>query len=121
MENEFTCIKCGKTKPVHHDGGTGYAVQDDGGRVCYSCCAEIDQEYMRSHSRIDLYLCKGITGLWEVTNWPGTLRFPVAPRKGKHNIAGSRYDVWFFFACHMWHGVQYGEWTQICHCKRVAK
>ena len=72
---------------------------------------------MTEHGRIMLYLSNG-----EVMNWPGTLRFPAHVRKGRHNIAGSRYDVWFAGPDgFQWHGVQYGDNTQICHCKRTKQ
>lgn len=71
---------------------------------------------MDKHGKTTLYLSNG-----EVTNWPGTLRFPLwSSKRGRHNIAGTRKDVWFKDGSgNMWHGVQYGEFTQICHCKRL--
>jgi hypothetical protein len=61
-----------------------------------------------------------------VANWPGTLEFKVAKMTvGHHNIAGTRYDVWFTVVnvetgCREnWHGVQYGENTMICRCRRL--
>lgn len=61
--------------------------------------------------------------VWAITNWPGSLSFPVyGVRKGRHNIAGSRYDCWFNGPDgHVWHAVQYGEWTQIAHCRRTKE
>jgi len=58
-----------------------------------------------------------------LTNWPGTLRFdPHYIKKGRHNIAGTRYDVWFPGPDgHIWHGINYGENTQITHCKRTKQ
>lgn len=70
--------------------------------------------------RIALYLIKREMKYF-ITNWPGTLEFPALQvRSGRHNIAGTRIDVWFFVGKQQWHGVQYGEWTQICHCKRLS-
>jgi hypothetical protein len=69
---------------------------------------------MAQRGRIALYY----TGD-EVINWPGTLRIPVDySSAGRHNIAGTRTDVWFRFGGAEWHGVTYGEMTQIVHCKR---
>ena len=32
------------------------------------------------------------------------------------------YDVWFIGPDGKeWHGVQYGDLTQVCHCRRVGK
>ena len=110
----ITCVNCGKDLD---DMQCGYTQEHD--PVCYVCCAINDSEYMTNHNKIDLYLCKHNDG-WKVTNWPGSLQINVnTPKKGKHNIANNRYDVWFKFAGKFWHGVQYGDWTQICHCKVV--
>lgn len=130
MPNLFKCNVCGQFKEVHTSGGTGYAVKDDGSNVCYACCAEEDGTWMRTHGRITLYLsCEGPGAFRprfhgghfaKVSNWPNTLSLPVATRKvGRHNIAGFRYDVWFNFEGETWHGVQFGDNTQICHCRRV--
>ena len=55
-----------------------------------------------------------------VTNWPGTLKLRVTGRKmGSHNIAVWRYDMWFQFEGFLWHGVRYGNNTQLVHCKRT--
>ena len=97
----------------------GYGRTLDGKAHCYSCIAIFDQESMDNdgHSkRLPLYLSGN-----EVTNWPGSLRFRVVEQSsGRHNIAGTREDVWFHDRHgHTWHGVQYGQWTQIVHCKRL--
>lgn len=58
---------------------------------------------------------------WSITNWPASLVFsPTRVRKGAHNIARHRHDAWFVGpdGC-IWHGVQYGDNTQIIHCKRT--
>jgi transcription elongation factor Elf1 len=129
MKNEtFTCTRCKQEKPVQHSGGTGYGKDANGNIVCYACCAELDKEQMTKGEPITLYLtCQDflpwkqqshhISG--KVTNWPGTLEIPCNGWTGCHNIAGIRYDVWFTFAGHKWHGVQYGNNTQLCHCKTV--
>lgn len=113
----FICCDCSQEKPMQDSGGPGYAVLDDGRKVCYACCAERDKAYMVEHGRITLYFDNKAR---LVTNWPGTLWFDCAVRTGNHNIAGIRYDVWF--TDHLgkkWHGVRYGHHTQLCHCKRL--
>jgi hypothetical protein len=75
------------------------------------------------HSRhLPLYLTTR-DGRHEVTNWPGTLRFHVTRHwTSKHNLGGTRTDVWFTGPDgHLWHGVQIGEWNQICHSKRTKQ
>lgn len=97
----------------------GYGIDREGKKHCFACCAERDKTDMRENGKICLYLTKGAED-WKVTNWPGSLSIPVPqPKTGRHNLAGSRYDVWFSFERKLWHGVQYGENTQICHCKRI--
>jgi hypothetical protein len=116
----FTCSKCQK-EIIHVDTlTTGYGVNDKGEKVCFSCCALDDQQYMRDHGRIDLYLVQRvIKGMkkYFVINWPGTLEFPASVKKGFHNIARTRYDAWFTFEGKEWHGVNLGEFSQICRCK----
>jgi hypothetical protein len=119
MTHVFNCHVC-KQMITHDDTlTTGHGLDRDGNKTCFVCCGKQDREAMVRDGRITLYLTdKG------VTNWPGTLVFKpfTAPRKGYHNIARTRYDVWFVGPDkHIWHGVQYGEWTQICHCKRTRE
>ena len=125
-EHKFTCADCGEKK-VHVNpngcGGTGYAnVREDGieKRVCYDCCAKRDIASMAADGRAVLYLTKR-EGKQFVTNWPGTLTLPVKhSRPGRHNIAGTRETVWFTGPDRkQWWGFCYGQWTQLCHCKRL--
>src|SRR5678809_1488015 len=87
---------------------------------CYDCCAEVDRQWMRENGRISLYLSRDDGGHWYVSNWPGSLKFdPLRQSTGRHNIGGHRHDVWFRFEGEVWHGVQIGEWNQVCHCRRT--
>lgn len=130
------CDYCGEVKSHESDFTTGYATNKDGKKLCFDCCAVEDKKYMIEHGNskgLPLYLTPaknppttprlaGETyGTYEVTNWPGTLRFKCnKPKKNYHNIAGHRYDVWFDGPDgFLWHGVNYGENTQIVHCKRT--
>lgn len=98
----------------------GYGIDADGKRHCYACCAVRDRAQMEEAGKATLYLVEERGKRPEITNWPGSLRFPAGPvRKGRHNIAGTRYDTWFDGPGGTWHAVQYGENTQIAHCKRV--
>lgn len=126
-ELSFECMDCGETKLCPPNaGGTGYAVDRDTQlKVCYDCCAARDKKDMESYDKFLLYLCKEAEPVsspcgYVVSNWPGTLKFPVQTmKKGGHNISGSRRDVWF--KDHVgseWHGVQYGNFSQICYCKK---
>jgi hypothetical protein len=90
--------------------------------ICYACCGEHDRRRMLETGKATLYLCQREPGAWVVSNWPSSLVFPVHhKRTGRHNMARRRYDAWFTGPDGKnWHGVQYGDNTQICHCKRVA-
>ena len=124
MLHKFTCDRCGESKEYESDHFSGYGTNSKGEKICFLCCAATDKQYMRDTGKAILYLN------WNnpedlndkkpvVTNWPGTLTIPCwGFSKGNHNIANIRYDVWFTFEGKEWHGVMYGNYTQICHCKR---
>jgi hypothetical protein len=124
-------LDCGHVPSAHGEHTTGTAHTHDGKEICWDCCALLDTAHMLvdgSTQRLPMYLSrKSILqqndGTWFVSNWPGSLSFPVQRiTKGKHNIARTRYDVWFYGPDgFIWHGVQFGEWTQICHCKRTRE
>ena len=125
------CSIC-KKEIVPEGLAAGYARLKNGRKICYDCCAERDKKDMRATGKAILYLteipvfkedserlgnCPIKCG--EVTNWPRTLRFPLYKiYKGRHNIAKIRQDVYFDFEGTEWHGVCYGHYTQILHCKR---
>ena len=118
METHFTCSKCG-SEITHNDNFTaGYGLDDQNNKICYACCGEIDKDFMREHGKITLYLVER-QGKWFVTNWPSSLEFRASVKVGHHNIAGKRYDAWFVFEGYYWHGVKYGDNTEICHCKKT--
>lgn len=127
-QTTFHCARCGQDKPILPIGGTGYG-ERDGAKVCYACCGELDRAEMIETGRATLYLAKvDFSPLsmgcdrsgHRVSNWPGTLAFFCHVRKSRHNMAGNRYDVWFRGPDgKQWHGVQYGDNTQICRCRRT--
>lgn len=129
-------LECGHPESPHSDITRGYGTDSQGNRHCYACCAERDKQQMRDTGKICLYLtyesganmrtdngCNRFAfGRYfdgKLTNWPGSLSIPCRVRIGQHNIARTRYDVWFVFEGQEWHGVQYGENTQICHCRKT--
>lgn len=121
------CHNCGaELQANQRPGGLGYATSetDDGANLfaCYDCCALIDKFAMGWVGRAVLYLTEDAKGR-AVTNWPGTLRFPVISYSvGKHNMGRRRYDVSFYGPDrHVWHGIVIGENTQICSAKRTKK
>lgn len=117
----MNCDSCSQTIVKPENGfTTGYGTDSEGRRHCYACCAERDRQSMRETGRATLYLVKRDDG-WHATNWPGSLdiKLHAEPRKGYHNMARYRYDVWFDAFGRSWHGVQYGDNTQILHCRSV--
>jgi len=119
-------LECGHEPSAHEAFTIGYGSDELGNRSCYDCIAVLDRNEMNRTGKATMYLSSEelIPGLksWKVTNWPGSLVFTIggAIKYGKHNFAGTRYDVWFSASGATWHGVQYGDNTQIVHCKRVA-
>jgi hypothetical protein len=132
----WQCADCGKVAELGaHDGcGTGYGYDAQNRVICYACCGARDLAAMLETGRACLYLtCDAPTprqrphagsfdyAPYRLTNWPGTLEFKArGARIGRHNFAGRRYDVWFKGPDgHEWHGVTYGDNTQICHVRRT--
>jgi len=105
-------------KDIIPDGiGTGYGTDKNGNKICYACIADIDKKDMTESERQVLYY----DGM-NITNWPGSLKIRVlSKRKGKHNFAETRTDVWFAFNGHLWHGTQYGNLSQLCYCKQLKQ
>lgn len=124
-QETFHCADCGQDKLISFNGGAGYGICRDNPdhKICYDCCGKRDRADMIETGKATLYLLRDESGQHNVTNWPGTLRFNnVGIKTGRHNIAGKRYDVWFHGPDgKMWHGVQYGDNTQICHCRRTKQ
>ena len=129
MEN---ILDCGHVASKHGPNTTGYGVDKEGKKHCYACCAEGDKKDMHETGCAVLYLTLGeydcnLIARYDgynnakVTNWSGTLSLRCSVKIGRHNIAGKRYDVWFQFEGQNWHGVTYGDNTQICHCKKLKK
>lgn len=111
---------CGHAPSAHSEISTGYGTDHDGKTACYECCAKWDRETMTKEGRHTLYLTKK-DGKHEITNWPGSLRFPVLNvRTGRHNMAGKRYTAYFYGPDgKLWSGTRYGDMTEIAHCRRL--
>lgn len=129
----FWCDQCHNIKTANK-GEIGYGIDTNGDKICYDCCGVMEAQQMLKTGKIMLYLtCTNKSrgamttndfDAWReknyVSNWPGSLKIKLNGLNiGRHNIAGKRYDVWFTFKGQQWHGVTYGDNTQICHCKRT--
>lgn len=135
---------CGKSEPLasHPDAPAlkpGESLERSPA-VCYQCCADDERARMIETGRAMLYLAPRANAphgstwrtrdartnearYWYLTDWPGGLEFAVKyMSKGAHNMARTRYDVTFTGPDGKpWRGTQYGENTQICHCRRLGK
>lgn len=125
MKNEkFTCSLCRKEKEVNQNGGTGYGTNDQGQKICYSCIGRQDQTEIanaKPGQKFVHYLIKE-NGHFVVSNWPGTWKAnPFRVSIGRHNMAGKRYDVYIAYNGRKFHGVTYGDQTQICRIKCLSK
>jgi hypothetical protein len=117
------CSVCQK-EIVREEGsyGIGYGLNKNKEKVCYQCCAEEDKKQMRETGKAVLYLIKNKEGTWEVTNWPGTLRFKAGYiKESRHNIARIRRDTWIVFEGYYWHCIQYGDNSELCYCKKTKE
>ena len=118
MGDSMEVLDCGHPPSEHSSFTTGYGTFN-GKRHCYDCCANNEKKWMIEKGRTALYLMQYDDKPWEVTDWSGKLRFKVTSRRvGRHNWGLKRYDVWFTGPDgRLWWGVQYGDNTQLVHCK----
>jgi len=126
----FICAQCGRTKTHTSFVTTGYGVDKRNRKICFACCGRNEMQQLKNlpiGKRTSLYLTlDSATNQYYVGNWPGTFKRTVSVRKGRHNMAGTRYDTWFDLRNRKgellhYHGVQYGEFTQICHITRTKQ
>lgn len=123
------CSMCGKKiHSIPLSGGCslpGYGKDRDSNIVCYDCAGKMDADTLESLKPgewMDLYLVNDVDGNYWVQNWPGSLKFNIyPPHTGKHNLSGIRYDIWFFFRNNRYHGVKYGNNTEIVHIQKVRR
>lgn len=124
------CHKC------HNLLNGNYGISIHGKRrkyKCYACCVETEKAFMRKNGKTMLYLSQEQKATpiqrlpyrmeadtCKVTDFTGGLSItPTSVKASFHNIAGKRYDAWFIFEGYFWHGVTYGDNTQILHCKKT--
>jgi hypothetical protein len=129
QEEKVICHDCGKVIEPPDNFSTGYGIDQDGHKVCFNCCGKRDRKELfdaKPGDKFVFYLIEKkneTTGQTEyyVTNWPASLKIKLhaTPRKGRHNIAGRRLDVWFIQNGKNFHGTQYGENSQLLYTKCV--
>ena len=112
-DHMWKCSVCGKEYEK-----MGCGIRPNGDRVCFPCCGDLDRKALmdlKNGEKMYLYLSNE-----KVTNWPGSLVInPTRIKKGRHNIAGTRHDVWFELNGKHFHGVQYGDFSEICHITTI--
>lgn len=133
MDQMERCFICGK-QPKHDGIGTGYGYDAHGHKLCYRCIGILDKrrlERMSLGQRTDLYITKKTKGdisNYYVSNWPGTFKHhAIHLSDGRHNIAGIQRHYWFCIRSnesndgktHAFHGVCFGDNTEILHCRKV--
>ena len=118
MKHEFKCSQCGQNKVHESDFSTGYGKDKDGNIICYDCCGKNDASEL-----INLPIGGKAIQYWDgknIKNWPSSLVIaPYYTKKGKHNIAGTREDIYFRFGGFNFHATQYGNISQIAHIKKI--
>ena len=123
IDTGHTCADC--AKPILRDPkslGAGYGTDATGAKVCYACCGARDTRDMIDRGKAVLYAvgASGPYGDCEITNWPGSIRFKARFGRGRHNWARYRYDGTFTGPDGKpWRFTQYGDNTQIAHCRRA--
>ena len=126
MEKVF-CEQCGK-ECIPDGVGTGYGVKYKTKRkICYACCGINDYKRLENMKigdkavyYLNVYLSEKKGEQACVSNWCGTMKFPIHyVRKGFHNLAYVRRDVWFSYKGNKFHGTQYGNLSELCYIKRI--
>jgi hypothetical protein len=132
----FRCGDCGAEKPVFNNYQTNYFyLSGTDVPLCADCSANHQKQTMINTGKACLYLVFNPNEVpdfnpqihccnhgWSVIDVSGKLRFKASVHKGRHNIARTRYDVWFRGPDGWWwYGVTYGDNTQICHCRRTKQ
>jgi hypothetical protein len=117
-------LECGHPATPQAPGSitTGYGTDANGARHCFACCAENDRREMVETGRAVLYLTGNPEKGWTVTNWPGTLRFPVHHTRTSRcggGFGAQRTDAWFTGPdgkC--WHAINRGD-MDLARCRRI--
>ncbi len=118
MTHNFKCSQCGQDKTHDSEFSTGYGYDKDNNKICFACCGLNDAKELT-----ELPIGKKTVQYWDgknITNWPSSLVIkPSYTTKGRHNIAGSREDIYFKFNGFNFHATQYGNNSQIAHIRKT--
>lgn len=120
----FQCAVCRQIKPTADSGGTGYG-KSGNDLICYDCCGRRDRWSMQAGEPITLYFTHGGLAFGKpesnppaITNWPGTMRFPVQSyRRFRHPFTREAYCGSFYGPDgKLWRFKNIGD-SQIAHCR----
>lgn len=120
------CTDCG----VVTDSPWFQRTEDGNLPICRTCADARHLADLRADGKGMLYDCDSYLTLagtiklqpWSRYGWGQKPVHRKADRK-RHNIARWRYDTWFRLPGDefIWHGVRYGDNTQILHCRRTKR
>ncbi len=122
---KFHCDYCKEDKEYISTTPTGF-IKYHNKTICFGCYTRIDIDNMRITGKGILRLHREDTLPSEPLRYTmrnlGTLRLPVNRIITKNYVKHStRRDIWFDLYDQIWHGVQYGDFTQLCHCRRLKQ
>lgn len=85
-----------RTVTVEHYGfTTGYGIDSENRKCCHQCCADMDRKTMLETGKIGMYLTHtkrdNSRNGWEVSNWPGSIRFAAFGYSKSHLAAFGGY------------------------------
>jgi len=113
------CIVCKNTfQPTKIN--PGYGVDNHDHKICLSCCGKLDAKKFKNAKPGDKLFAYYNHETNTISNWPGTFEIKsVGHSHGRHNIARTRISVWFKYEGNCFHGIQYGEDSEILYVKCV--
>lgn len=108
------CSMCGKEIKSENYGIL------NGKKICYQCCAEVDKQEL-NNLKVGEKTILYFDGEY-IINFPSTLKIkPYRISRARHNLAGFVNYAWFEFNGKNFIGKQYGNFSQICHVRRIKK
>lgn len=121
--SNFKCHICHELKAMVQNSYQLYAELPGGHRICPDCLGRMDATNMILKGSAALYLTIVDDSKAYVSNFFGTIVFPVTKiSKGKHNIAKTQTNIRFIGPDNVeWYGTNYGDETQVVHCARLGK
>ena len=109
MKTKIICYQCKKEIINTSDFSTGYGIDKDNNKICYSCCGENDKKQLEETGKLFGYFTINKGNCYGTfSNWPGSFKKESCYfRQSYHNICGKngRTDFWFIHNNKQYHGV----------------